>query len=127
MIRRVRRIVRRVDTEAPALRVERRHQTKAIIEALLPDICAHYQVKPLRVSIRRQRTRWGSCSKKGTLSFNHRLCLLSPVLQEYVLVHEVCHLLAFDHSRRFWALVEQKVPRWHVLRRELRGLWYVLR
>ena len=63
-----------------------------------------------RVSIKNQKTRWGSCSKKGNLNFNYRLAIIDPVLADYVIVHELCHLLEMNHSDRFWSLVALAVP-----------------
>ena len=63
-----------------------------------------------RITIRDQRTRWGSCSTRGTLSFNWRLVLAPPEVLEYVVVHELCHLAEPSHSRRFWSLLESARP-----------------
>lgn len=72
------------------------------------------------ISIRRQRTRWGSCSKKGNLSFNYRLVFLAPEEADYIMVHELCHLGEFNHSSKFWALVAKTVPNYLTLRRKLK-------
>jgi len=78
-----------------------------------------YGVTVSAVSIRDQKTRWGSCSRNGRLSFNYRIALLPERLAEYIIVHELCHLLAFDHSARFWTLVSRTVPEHKSLRKTL--------
>lgn len=73
-----------------------------------------------RISIRGQRTRWGSCSSTGTLSFNWRLLLAPEDVLDYVVWHEVCHLKVPDHSKRFWNLVERHSPGYRRQERWLR-------
>ena len=63
-----------------------------------------------RVSIRNQRTRWGSCSRKGNLNFSYKLALLPPRLADYLIVHALCHPGQFNHSPAFWALVALAIP-----------------
>lgn len=63
-----------------------------------------------RIRIAEQKTRWGSCSGKGTLSFNWKLMLAPPKVLDYVVVHELCHLKEMNHSSRFWKLVEEIMP-----------------
>jgi predicted metal-dependent hydrolase len=65
-----------------------------------------------RLTIRGQRTRWASCSTTGAMSFNWRLLLAPAPVLDYVIEHEVCHLEVMDHSPRFWALLESRVPEW---------------
>jgi len=62
------------------------------------------------LAIRSQRTRWGSCSSTGAMSFNWRLLLAPEPVLDYVVWHEACHLVVMDHSKRFWTLVERHVP-----------------
>jgi len=64
------------------------------------------------LTIRGQRTRWASCSSDGAMSFNWRLLLAPEAVLDYVIEHEVCHLEVMDHSPRFWALLESRVPGW---------------
>jgi hypothetical protein len=64
--------------------------------------------------------RWGSCSKKGNLNFNYKIALLPQRHSDYVIVHELCHLREFNHSKKFWDLVEQAVPNHRALRTELK-------
>lgn len=73
-----------------------------------------------RITIRSQRTRWGSCSSKGNLNFN---CLLTQVpeqVMDYVIVHELCHRIEMNHSDRFWKLVEQIMPDYKTYRKWLK-------
>ena len=70
------------------------------------------KVKPNRVQIRLQQTRWGSCSGDGTISLNASALLLPTEQAEYLLVHELCHLRHLNHSRRFWQLVGKYSPQY---------------
>jgi predicted metal-dependent hydrolase len=76
--------------------------------------------KPTTLAIRSQRTRWGSCSSTGAMSFNWRLVLAPEPVLDYVVWHEACHLVVPNHSRRFWALVERHLPGYREPRRWLR-------
>jgi predicted metal-dependent hydrolase len=79
--------------------------------------------RPSRVQVRLQRTRWGSCSSSGTLSLNAALLFLDPAVVRYLLVHELCHLISLNHSRRFWAAVERFEPDYEALDRRLTQGW----
>jgi hypothetical protein len=73
------------------------------------------------LTIRNQRTRWGSCSASGAMSFNWRLLLAPEHVLDYVVWHEACHLVVMDHSPRFWGLLERELPGYREPRRWLRA------
>lgn len=81
------------------------------------------QLLPSQVTIRRQKRRWGSCSKAGLISINVCAGLLPDDLLEYIVVHELCHLVQFDHSPRFHQLLEQVLPGARSRRQALQRYW----
>jgi predicted metal-dependent hydrolase len=76
-----------------------------------------------RVGFKRQRTRWGSCSHRKSISLNAKLLFLDSVLVRYVMVHELCHLAEMNHSPRFWSLVQKFHADFRAHDRELRKGW----
>lgn len=68
------------------------------------------------ITVRDQKTRWGSCSSRGTLSFNYRLIFAPPRVLDYVVVHELCHLTHMNHSKDFWDKVASVMPEYKVYR-----------
>jgi predicted metal-dependent hydrolase len=89
------------------------------LEALAALMGVSYQ----RLQIRRQRTRWGSCSRRGTISLNCCLLFQRPEVVRYLLVHELAHLRHMNHGEHFWAQVERFEPQWRALDRELSRGW----
>ena len=96
--------------------VEARLAVRELVAMLVEEEAPEIGVSPARIQIRDQRSRWGSCSTRGTLSFNWRLVLAPFDVLDYVVVHELCHLREPNHSRRFWSLVEKRRPDWRAQR-----------
>ena len=117
-----------VDMPAPApdLKEAVTRHLRRVAETEIPararELAAAQGLAPARVTVRAQRTLWGSCSGGGTLSFNWRLILAPPWVRDYVILHELAHLREMSHSRRFWSLVRDVCPRYrraeHWLRTE---------
>lgn len=72
-----------------------------------------------KLTIRSQKTRWGSCSSRASVSLNYKLVFLPEKLAKYIVIHELCHIKHFDHSKQFWALVEQYEPEYKECRKLL--------
>lgn len=110
-----------------AVRAALRRAVAAVARERLPlalgGIEAETGWRASRVTIRRQRTRWGSCTAAAALSLNESLVFLPPRLVRFVLVHELAHTKRLDHSPAFWALVERHQADWREARRELRDAW----
>lgn len=89
-----------------------RHKERArmFVHTCLQRHNAEYRMTYNRVSIKNLRRNWGSCSAKQNLNFNYKLIHLPEPLAEYIVVHELCHLAEFNHSKRFWALVARTIP-----------------
>jgi predicted metal-dependent hydrolase len=87
-----------------------RREAHARISLITQSEAAALGVEVVRLTMRNQRSRWGSCSSKGWLSFNWRLVLAPHDVLDYVVVHEVCHLVEHHHGPEFWALVESRRP-----------------
>jgi len=80
------------------------------LEPRLRALAEPYDLQPGRVSIRNQRSRWGSCARDGNIALNFRLVQMPTAIRDYVLLHELMHLRQQNHSPRFWRLVEQACP-----------------
>jgi predicted metal-dependent hydrolase len=97
-----------------------RRAAHAEVADRLDRACAMAGLSYSRLTIRGQRTRWASCSRSGTMSFNWRLLLAPEEVLDYVVWHEVCHLEVMDHSPRFWALLARWCPGYRAHSRWLR-------
>jgi predicted metal-dependent hydrolase len=98
----------------PVAAIERwyRREARRLVETAAEREAARLGLSYARISVRDQRTRWGSCSTLGTLSFSWRLALAPPEVLEYVVVHELLHLREHNHSRAFWRLLDEHRPGW---------------
>ena len=108
--------------ESGPLALERwyRRAARTEIAPRLDAACAQLSVNYTGLTIRNQRTRWGSCSRTGALAFNWRLLLGPGAVLDYVVWHEACHLVVFDHSRDFWSLLGEHLHSYEASRRWLR-------
>jgi predicted metal-dependent hydrolase len=90
-----------------------------LLEPWLERTAREVEIGFARMQVRRQRTRWGSCSRHGTISLNCCLAFQSPAVVRYLLIHELCHRRHMNHSQRFWRLVAAHEPDYRRLDREL--------
>ncbi len=99
------------------------HKSRALrlVRVKLAEFNKFYNFSYRKVCIKNQKSCWGSCSGRGTLSFSYRLAFVPERLAEYVVVHELCHLKEMNHSSRFWALVAQTIPDFKQRRTELKS------
>lgn len=114
----------RVDDTADDLRgfIERHLREMAAKEfpARVFELAAPHQLAVKRVTVRNQRTRWGSCSRRGTISMNWRLIQAPSFVRDYLIFHELAHLREMNHSSRFWCEVEKLCPEYRVAEKWLR-------
>jgi len=99
---------------------EARRAARELVAMVAEEEARALRVEVGSVRVRDYRSQWGSCSPRGTLSFNWRLVLAPFEVLDYVVVHELCHLRVPNHSRKFWRLVETRRPNWRDQRDWLR-------
>ncbi len=107
-------------TYAPEAVKELRRQAGRELPAQLLRLAEHHGLHVSRVSVRNQRSRWGSCSPSGHICLNWRLVVMPEAVREYVLIHELMHLRRLDHSHHFWRLVAHACPNYQQARKWLR-------
>ena len=98
----------------PTAAIERwyRRAARRLLEDSARREASNLGLSYARIAVRDQRTRWGSCSTRGTLSFSWRLSLAPPEVLDYVVLHELLHLREHNHSRAFWSLLDVHCPGW---------------
>lgn len=109
----------------PEITEEERQRGIALAKQIIPERVAYYakimNVTYGRITIREQKTRWGSCSSSGNLNFNWKLILMSGEVMDYVVVHELAHRKEMNHSEAFWKIVESVLPDYRERRKQLKN------
>ena len=93
-----------------AIQVYYQRRLKKMIEAFVKQYQPNFKVKPRKVSVKSSYTKWGSCSSERDLMFNWQLMIAPEGVIEYVVVHEMCHMVHMNHDRSFWRLVGKLMP-----------------
>ena len=109
-----------VDNVRPAVEDDLKLVAKSELVPRLHELAAAHGLAPGAVSIRNQRSRWGSCARNGNIALNFRLVQMPFDVRDYVLLHELMHIRQQNHSRRFWKLVESVCPAFRDAERWLR-------
>ena len=123
----VRRTVAKMDGRS-VLSIRRReietlkNHALVLAETRCAHFAKHYGVRYKKITIRAQKSRWGSCSRSGNLSFNYKIVALPSHIADYIIVHELCHLAEMNHGKKFWDLVAKIVPEHKAIRKELRRI-----
>lgn len=102
-----------------------KNQAKFLVEDRIKYFNKFYNLKYSKISIKKQKTRWGSCSKLGNLNFNYKIVFLPKNLADYLVVHEMCHLAELNHSKNFWNLVAKAIPNYKLLSKRLKNIHFI--
>lgn len=98
---------------------QQKEAARTLVQTKLEHFNQHYHFSWKRISIRNSSTRWGSCSRQMNLNFNYKIIYLPPTIQDYIIVHELCHLAEMNHSPRFWNCVAKTIPDYKSRRQQL--------
>jgi hypothetical protein len=102
--------------------IKKREQARIFVENRISYFNKFYNFEINRIAIKNTSTRWGSCSSKKNLNFNYKIIFLKSEIADYLIVHELCHLGQFNHSKKFWALVAKTIPDYVRINRELKQI-----
>jgi hypothetical protein len=102
--------------------LQKKNEAEKIIREKVEFYCAKYDFEYKKISIRNQKTRWGSCSSKGNLNFHYKLAMMPERYVDYVVAHELCHLKEMNHSGKFWKLVAQMIPNYKDVVKEMKKI-----
>ena len=111
----------------PAIQKHLRKLAQKELPARVMELAALHGIEFSRVSVRNQKSRWGSCSRKGTISLNWRLIQTPEFVQDYIILHELAHRRQMNHSDKFWLEVKRLCPDYLVAERWLKTHRLVLR
>ncbi|WP_407355011.1 M48 family metallopeptidase [Methanolobus sp. WCC5] len=100
---------------------------KELVSSFVSSIAEELGVAPVRTRFRKMKTKWGSCSSKGNLNFNSYMRYLPDEMIEYIVFHEMVHLIELNHSPRFWAHVKARFPDYESYEKRLTGYWSLIR
>lgn len=93
-----------------------------IVNPVIERFISSYNVSPNKITVKKMKSRWGSCSSKGSISLNSKLIQTPLRCIEYVMVHELCHLICFNHSKNFYSILAEVIPDWKERKKELREI-----
>jgi predicted metal-dependent hydrolase len=111
----------------PVIELHLRRLAAQELPPRVQNLAAQQGLTVRRISVRNQKTRWGSCSRRGTISLNWRLIQTPPFVQEYICLHEIFHLREMNHSARYWQAVERACPDYRQAERWLKEYATLLR
>lgn len=97
-----------------------REQARKIITDKTEKIANQFGFSYKKIFIKNQKSRWGSCSSSGNLNFNFKILFLPERLQDYIIIHELCHLKELNHSKKYWTYVAEICPNYKLFEKELR-------
>ncbi|OGZ67188.1 MAG: hypothetical protein A3D35_03560 [Candidatus Staskawiczbacteria bacterium RIFCSPHIGHO2_02_FULL_34_9] len=101
---------------------ENKEKALSLVKSKVVYFSKLYEFEYNRISVRNQKTRWGSCSKKRNINFNYKILFLTERLADYIIVHELCHTKELNHSKNFWNLVKEILPDYKKLRKEIKQI-----